>query len=125
MSERPEQADSDAARRDVAKIDRTVLTASVAALVVWAGLVWTHIFQLMVWGDCLLDVDESVSCNRLEARFPQVDRVLRFGALLGLLVAATGCWIWPRRWKWIWIAGGFLLAMAGLVVAGIDRNGVR
>jgi hypothetical protein len=108
-SERPELA--------VARIDRQIANFAIWVLIAWTLLVVTHVFQFAVWGNCLFDFDKNPSCERLKERWRLANGALMGGAVAGGLVAIFGCWIWPRRWRSVWLAAGYLSAIVGILIA--------
>lgn len=71
----------------------------------WQGLVGL--------GNCTPD-DSRSACEPLRIRAPV------YGAGVGLALAATGCWVWPKRLSVLWLALGYGAALGGFVVAFSD-----
>jgi hypothetical protein len=110
----PERTDP---RQAAADVDRAFATFATWVLIGWALLVVTWVFQFVFWGDCMFDGDNGAFCEKLQGRFRLANGALQVGAVLGAAVSILGCWIWPRRWRAVWVVAGFLSSGAGLLIA--------
>lgn len=115
MAQNPEQppaADSSRHLRVLATVSVTLAMVGLAALALLAVVLGG--FFVMGSDNCF-EQDTPLICT------PDGQDLVfwlpTLGAAAGLVVAAVGCWIWPRRWRAAWLALGYLVALTSLCVS--------